>query len=84
MRHIFVRNRNEVSIGLWKPETRELHATKLLRIGTNHAAGEIGSDVLGFEEVHFEYFRHLDANTYVAFRLENEKTVTQGYLVHFD
>lgn len=81
MRQIFVRNRKVVSIGLWKPDTRELHAATLLKIGSESAAGEVDPDVLGFDEVHYAYFVHLDGNTYASFHLKDETEVSRGYLV---
>jgi len=84
MRHIFVRGRTEVHIGFWKPICRELHATRLLRIGTDHEAGELSPDTLGFDEVDFNYFIHIENNDYICFNLKDVKTITHGCLLRFD
>ena len=74
--------RKKISIGTWRDNIRECTAREILKIGDGE--GEISADRLGFSEVYFQYFVHIENRTFVAFPIEQEAILKKGFKVTFD
>ena len=66
---VLERNRNQIYIGYWHEDTRDLEAVSILKIGENEAEGEISPSRLGFNEVYFQYFIDLGNFTFAVFAI---------------
>ena len=75
-------SRKDIQIGTWRKNAKVCKSRKLLKIGKGE--GEDDPDKLGFSEIYFQWLIQLDNYDYLAFPIENEALLKQGYRLKFD
>lgn len=74
-------SRKDIQIGTWRKNAKVCKARRLLKIGKGE--GEDDPDKLGFSEIYFQWLIQLDNYRYLAFPIENEALLKQGYKLTF-
>ena len=74
-------SRKDIQIGTWRKNAKVCRARRLLKIGKGE--GEDDPDKLGFSEIYFQWLIQLDNYHYLAFPIENEALLKQGYKLTF-
>ena len=74
--------RKSISVGFWRDNVRQCSQQEILKIGEGE--GEINPTELGFKEIYFQYFIAFGHRTLIAFPIEHEAILTEGFIVKFD
>ena len=75
-------SRKDIQIGTWRKNAKHCKTRRLLKIGKGE--GEDDPDKLGFSEIYFQWLIQLDNFDYIAFPVENEAFLKQGFRLKFD
>jgi len=74
-------SRKDIQIGTWRKNAKVCKVQRLLKIGKGE--GEDDPDKLGFSEIYFQWLIQLDKYNFLAFPIENEALLKQGYRLKF-
>ena len=74
-------SRKDIQIGTWRKGAKVCRTRRLLKIGKGE--GEDDPDKLGFSEIYFQWLIQIDNYNFLAFPIENEALLKQGYRLQF-
>ena len=74
-------SRKDIQVGTWRKGSKTCKTRRLLKIGKG--VGENDPDSLGFSEIYFQWLIQIDNYNFLAFPIENEALLKQGYMLKF-
>jgi len=74
--------RKSITVGFWRDNQRECSQQEILKIGTEE--GCVSPADLGFGEIYFQYFISIGHREFIAFPIEHEAILKDGFIVKFN